>query len=144
MHSSLSSSKPLSIAYGTKELPTFIENSRQFHEKRAGSHLPGHLIPVIEANHFTVLDDLRSRDSHLTHALLHRGAGYPGDDSGPGNGAGQVLGGVEPPPGVDSGSGGANSGGDANTTEGRGQQQVPDLAGTDEAAGGKRKRMLMR
>ena len=88
MQSSLSSSKPLSIAYGTKELPAFIENSRKFHEKRAGSHLPGHLIPVIEANHFTVLDGLRSPDSHLTRALLHLGAGCPGDDSGPGNGAG--------------------------------------------------------
>ena len=77
MQSSLSCSKPLSIAYGTKELHTFIENSRKFHEKRAGSHLPGHLIPVIEANHFTVLDGLRSRDSHLTRALLHLGAGLP-------------------------------------------------------------------
>ena len=88
MQSSLSCSKPLSIAYGTKELPAFIENSRKFHEKRAGSHLPGHLIPVIEANHFTVLDGLRSPNSHLTRALLHLGAGCPGDDSGPGNGAG--------------------------------------------------------
>jgi hypothetical protein len=79
MQSSLSCSKPLSIAYGTKELPAFIENSRKFHEKRAGFHLPGHLISVDEANHFTVLDGLRSPDSDLTRALLHLGEHTPCD-----------------------------------------------------------------
>jgi arylformamidase len=74
MRSSRSFSKPLCIAYGTQELPEFINNSRKFHEKRAGCHLPGDLIPVIKANHFSVLDELKLPDSHLTRALLHLAA----------------------------------------------------------------------
>jgi hypothetical protein len=61
-----------------------------------------------------------------------------------------VLGGGEPAPVVDSGSGGvnsggANSGGDANAVKGTGRAaEVPDLVGTDEVAGEKRKRMPSR
>src|SRR6478672_112078 len=51
--------KPLSIAFGTGELPAMIGSSRDFHAYRARSHLPGSLIPVVRANHFTILDELR-------------------------------------------------------------------------------------
>ncbi len=62
--------KPLSIAYGTGELPAMIGSSRDFHAYRAGSHLPGQLIPVIKANHFTILDELRQPNGGLTRAVL--------------------------------------------------------------------------
>ena len=63
--------KPLSIAYGTRELPAMIASSRDYHAYRARAHLAGDLIPVIDANHFTILDELRRPDSGLTRAVLH-------------------------------------------------------------------------
>ena len=62
--------KPLSIAYGTSELPAMIASSRDFHAYRAQADLPGDLIPVINTNHFTILDELRLPNSHLTRAIL--------------------------------------------------------------------------
>jgi arylformamidase len=63
--------KPLSIAYGTGELPAMIASSRDYHAYRARAHLPGDLIPVANANHFTILDELRQANSVLTRAVLH-------------------------------------------------------------------------
>jgi arylformamidase len=62
--------KPLSVAYGTGELPAMVASSRDYHAYRAGAHLPGDLIPVVNANHFTILDELRHPDSVLTRAVL--------------------------------------------------------------------------
>jgi arylformamidase len=62
--------KPLAIAYGTGELPAMIDSSRDFHAYRAQVHLPGQLIPVVKANHFTILDELRLPNSGLTRAIL--------------------------------------------------------------------------
>lgn len=62
--------KPLSIAYGTGELPAMIATSRDYHAYRARMHLAGDLILVADANHFTILDGLRQPDSTLTQAVL--------------------------------------------------------------------------
>jgi arylformamidase len=62
--------KPLSIAYGTGELPAMIASSREYHAYRARAHLPGDLIPIVNTNHFTILDELRRPDSVLTRAVL--------------------------------------------------------------------------
>jgi arylformamidase len=62
--------KPLSIAYGTSELPAMVATSRDYHAYRSESHLPGDLIPIAKANHFTILDELRLPDSHLTREVL--------------------------------------------------------------------------
>ncbi len=62
--------KPLAIAYGTAELPAMVASSREFHAYRAGEHLPGELVPIVRANHFTILDGLRAPDSGLTRAVL--------------------------------------------------------------------------
>jgi arylformamidase len=62
--------KPLSIAYGTGELPAMVASSRDYHAYRARAHLPGDLIPVVNTNHFTILDELRHSDSVLTRAVL--------------------------------------------------------------------------
>ena len=63
--------KPLSIAYGTDELPAMIASSRDFHAYRAGAHLPGDLIPIANTDHFTIMDELRRPDSELMRAILH-------------------------------------------------------------------------
>ena len=57
--------KPLVIAYGSRELPALVHSSRRLHAKRAGAHMPGALIPVPGADHFTILDDLRKPDGLL-------------------------------------------------------------------------------
>ena len=69
----LSVNKPLSIAYGTGELPAMIATSRDYHAYRSESHLPGDLIPIAKANHFTILDELRLRPRQrpsLTRQIL--------------------------------------------------------------------------
>jgi acetyl esterase/lipase len=62
--------KPLTIAYGTAELPVLIEEARGFHRLRADAHAPGALLPVPQANHYTLLDELRTPDGLLTRAVL--------------------------------------------------------------------------
>ena len=59
------SAKPLAIAYGSAELATLVWDSRRLHERRAGEHLPGALLPVAGADHFTILDHLRRKDGEL-------------------------------------------------------------------------------
>jgi arylformamidase len=63
--------KPLTIAYGTAELPALIANSRDYNAKRAAAHMPGDLLPVPGANHFTILEELRQPNGILTRAALH-------------------------------------------------------------------------
>lgn len=62
--------KPMGIAYGTAELPALIEDSRRLHARRANAHAPGPLIPVVGADHFTILDALQKPDGLLTRAVL--------------------------------------------------------------------------
>jgi len=62
--------KPLGIAYGTVELPALLEDSRRLHARRANAHAPGPLIPVVGADHFTILDELQKPDGLLTRAVL--------------------------------------------------------------------------
>src|SRR5262249_25975087 len=62
--------KPLSVAYGTGELPAMIATSRDYHAYRSAAHFPGDLIPVVNTNHFTILDQLRRPNSSLTRAVL--------------------------------------------------------------------------
>lgn len=62
--------KPLAIAYGTAELPPFVQDSRALNRRRAADHAPGALIPLAGANHFTAVDSLRRPDGVLTRAAL--------------------------------------------------------------------------
>jgi len=61
--------KPLAIAYGSAELPPLVSNSRDLHAMRSAQHLPGPLIPVAGANHFTIVHELRDADGMLTRQL---------------------------------------------------------------------------
>ena len=62
--------KPLAITYGTAELPPLVADSRALHERRSAEHLPGPLIPVAGADHFTITHELRDADGELTRQLL--------------------------------------------------------------------------
>lgn len=62
--------KPMSIAYGTAELPALMEDSRALHARRAAAHAPGALLPVSGANHFDILDQLQAKDGLITRQIL--------------------------------------------------------------------------
>ena len=61
--------KPLALAYGTAELPPLMSDSRDLHALRSAAHLPGALIPVPRANHFTIVHELRDAGGLLTRHL---------------------------------------------------------------------------
>ena len=62
--------KPMLITYGTAELPPLVSDSRDLHAKRAAAHLPGALLPVAGADHFTIVHELRDADGALTRQAL--------------------------------------------------------------------------
>ncbi len=62
--------KPMSIAYGSAELTALCDNSRALHARRAAAHAPGALLPVPGADHFSVLDALRSPDGWLVRQAM--------------------------------------------------------------------------
>lgn len=57
--------KPLALAYGTKEVPALVLDSRRFHARRAAAHAPGPLVPIAGADHFSILDHLQHPDGEL-------------------------------------------------------------------------------
>ena len=62
--------KPMTIAYGTAEVPALVNDSRNLHAMRAMAHAPGALLPIARANHFNILDHLTDPDGELTYAAI--------------------------------------------------------------------------
>jgi arylformamidase len=62
------SPKPLAIAYGTRELPALVHDSRKLHAIRSAAHAPGPLLPIAGADHFTILEELRRPKGQLARA----------------------------------------------------------------------------
>jgi arylformamidase len=60
--------KPLAIAYGSRELPALVDDSRDLHARRSAAHASGPLIPVAGADHFTIMDELRRPNGILVRA----------------------------------------------------------------------------
>ena len=60
--------KPLAIAYGTRELPALVHDSRELHALRSAAHAPGPLLPIAGADHFTVLEELHRPTGALVRA----------------------------------------------------------------------------
>jgi arylformamidase len=60
----------LVVAYGTKELPELCRQSIDYAQAWVERGLPGHLLPVDGANHFTILEALADPQGTLTAALL--------------------------------------------------------------------------
>jgi hypothetical protein len=53
-----------------RELPALVNDSRELHALRAMPHAPGLLLPVVRANHFSILEHLTDPDGELTRAAL--------------------------------------------------------------------------
>ena len=68
--------KPMTIAYGTAEVPALVNDSGNLHMLRAVAHAPGVLLPVARANHFNILDHLTDPDGDLTRAALDLARAY--------------------------------------------------------------------
>jgi arylformamidase len=63
-----STPKSLAIAYGTRELPALVHDSRELHAVRSAAHAPGPLLPIAGADHFTILEELRRPNGELVRA----------------------------------------------------------------------------
>ena len=61
------SSNPLTITYGTGELPELQRQSEQFGDARHS--LPGDVVPQPQHNHFTILNELAAVDGAITREL---------------------------------------------------------------------------
>ena len=60
----------LVVAYGTRELPELCRQSIEYGRVRIERALPGRLLPVDCADHFTILEALARPEGVLTRALL--------------------------------------------------------------------------
>jgi len=70
-------SAPLVVAYGTAELPELRRQSVDYAKAWADRGLPGYLLPVGGADHFTILESLADPNGALTKALVDMVAGNP-------------------------------------------------------------------
>jgi len=62
--------KRLDLSYGTAELDALQANSLAFHGRRMAAACPGRLLPAEGANHFDILESLRTPEGRLTRAVL--------------------------------------------------------------------------
>jgi arylformamidase len=62
--------KPLAIVYGSRERWPLVEDGRDLHARRVAADLPGALVPIPGADHFTILHDMQSADSALVGHML--------------------------------------------------------------------------
>jgi hypothetical protein len=60
----------LAVAYGTRDLPELHRQSIEYARAWTERGLPGRLLPVHCADHFTILDALARPERVLTRALL--------------------------------------------------------------------------
>jgi len=58
------------VAYGTRELPELCRQSIEYAQAWTERGLPGRLLPVGGADHFTILGALARPEGVLTRALL--------------------------------------------------------------------------
>jgi arylformamidase len=63
-------SAPLVVAYGTAELPELCRQSVDYAKAWNERGLPGRLLPVEAADHFSILESLADADGALTRALV--------------------------------------------------------------------------
>ncbi|GJD50455.1 hypothetical protein OPKNFCMD_3194 [Methylobacterium crusticola] len=62
-------SGPLTVAFGTRELPELRRQSAEYQAARARAGLPGDLLPL-DDDHFSILDGLARPDGALTRAAV--------------------------------------------------------------------------
>ncbi len=61
-------SKPCAVAFGTAELPELRRQSREYHTARSEAHCAGPLVPVKDADHFRILEALKTPEGILMRA----------------------------------------------------------------------------
>ncbi len=62
-------SPPLTMAYGTAELPELQRQSRDYYAARIAAGLPSALLALEGRDHFSILEELASPDGRLTDAV---------------------------------------------------------------------------
>jgi acetyl esterase/lipase len=62
--------KPLTIAYGSAELPALVSDSKQLAVARQAVDAPGDLVAIAGANHFSILEQLRQPNGALVTLAL--------------------------------------------------------------------------
>lgn len=62
--------KPLVISFGSAELPTLVHDAWRFHELRRRAGAPGGLLPILQADHFSILRELQEPDGALVRAAI--------------------------------------------------------------------------
>ena len=60
---------PLTVAFGTSELPELQRQSRDYHQVRVAAGLPSTLLPLEPHNHFSIMDELEKPEGRLVAAL---------------------------------------------------------------------------
>jgi arylformamidase len=60
---------PLTVAFGTGELPELQRQSRDYHQARIDAALPSTLLPLAPHNHFSIMEELRAPGGKLNGAL---------------------------------------------------------------------------
>jgi arylformamidase len=60
--------KPMAVTFGSAELPELRRQSREFHTARTDAHCTGPLVPVKRADHFRILEEMRTPDGVLMRA----------------------------------------------------------------------------
>ena len=62
--------KPLRYCLRHRRVAGHDRKQPDYHAYRSHGHVPGDLIPIPNANHFTILDELRQPNSTLTRAVI--------------------------------------------------------------------------
>ncbi|MGE4373807.1 MAG: alpha/beta hydrolase [Xanthobacter sp.] len=68
---------PLIVAYGTAEVPALVYDSRVLSARRVEACASGALLPILDADHFSILEELRRPDGQLTRAVVDLVCGDP-------------------------------------------------------------------
>ena len=62
-------SAPLAVVSGTAELPELRRQSAEFADARRAAHLPGELLPIEGANHYTILNSLLEPNGQIRRRI---------------------------------------------------------------------------
>ena len=57
--------KPMAIAFGTRELPALVHDARALHANREKDDASGPLVPVDDADHFSILNEISRPEGSL-------------------------------------------------------------------------------
>jgi len=60
---------PVTVAFGTGELPDLQRQSRDYHQARVAAGLPSKLLPLDPCNQFSIMDEMEKPEGRLTAAL---------------------------------------------------------------------------